>query len=236
MGKIWAISSGSGGVGKSMLAVSLAAGAAKHGKKTILLDVSGISRSCDMVLGMESVIVLDMMDVVRDQAAIEAAVYPVGRYEGLGFACASLYDHVPVSEFSSVILALHSLCDVLVIDLPTGQTDLGRGLLRKGDELLLVVRPDQISIRSAERLLMHAGNSDAGVSIVVNRSMKERLKKGVQLSREAVQMILDRPVLAEIPEDASISMSERMGKAAIECDGPAWTSLKALTEALLSGV
>ena len=236
MGKIWAVCSGSGGTGKSMLALSLAAGAAKQGKRTILLDASGISRSCDMVLGMESIIVLDMMDVVRDQASIESAVYPVRRYDGLGFACASLYDHVPVTEFSSVILALHSLCDVLVIDLPTGQTDLGRGMLRYGDELLIVLRPDQISVRAAERLMMHSEGLDAGVSIVLNRVAKGRIKKGTQLTRDTVQMLLDRPVLAEIPEDSSITVCERQGKAAIECDGPAWTSLKALTDELLGGV
>ena len=62
MGRIWAVSSGNGGVGKSTIALSLAAGAAKKGKKTILLDASGLSRSCDLILGLESVVVLDMLE------------------------------------------------------------------------------------------------------------------------------------------------------------------------------
>ena len=75
MGKIWAVCSGSGGVGKSTIALSLAVGAAKAEKKTILLDASGISRSCDLTLGLESIVVLDMVDVIARQADINAALY-----------------------------------------------------------------------------------------------------------------------------------------------------------------
>ena len=109
MGKIWAVCSGSGGVGKSTLALSLAVGAAKAGKKTILLDASGISRSCDLTLGLESIVVLDMVDVIARQADIQAALYRVPRHDGLRFACASLHEGVPVSEISTIKPALCAL-------------------------------------------------------------------------------------------------------------------------------
>lgn len=72
------------------------------------------------------------------------------RYENLRFACASLYDDVSIMELTSTLLALHSLCDVLVIDCQTGHFALGRELLGREDVRLIVTRPDDVSIR-AER-------------------------------------------------------------------------------------
>lgn len=232
MGRIWAVSSGNGGVGKSTVALSLAAGAAKNGKKTILLDASGLSRSCDLILGLESVVVLDMLDVLREQSGIEAALYPVARYENLRFACASLYDDVPVSEFSSIVLALNTLCDILVIDLPTGQADLGREILREDDRLMCIVRPDDASIRATERLLARAP-SVCACSLVVNRMSKEKARQKIHYTCEAVESLLDCGAVACIPEDASIPLSEKQGRAAVECDGPAWNALDKLVRTLL---
>ena len=234
MGKIWAVCSGSGGVGKSTVALSVAVGAARAGKKTILLDASGISRSCDLILGLESVVVLDMLDVIQDQVGIEAALYPVPQRENLRFACASLYDHVPASELSGIVLALHAQCDVLVVDLPTGQCDLGHGVMRAGDERLIITRPDDASIRAAERL-MHRADDLASDDLIINRVRTDRLNRKTQYTQDTVQNLLDRAALACIPEDAGIPAGEQRGKAAIECSGPAWTALNRLIKSLLGG-
>lgn len=234
MGKIWAVCSGSGGVGKSMIALSLAAGAAKAGKRTVLLDASSVSRSCDLILGLESVVVLDMLDVIRDQVNIESALYPAKRYDGLRFACASLYDSIPMAEFSGVLLALHSLCDILVVDLPTGQASVGKGILRSGDECLVVTRPDDASIRAAERVMARIPSDEAAASLIINRVSRDRMRRGTHYSRDAVQNTLDRMAIGFIPEDPSIPASEQAGRAAIECDGPAWSALDALLKTLLA--
>lgn len=234
MGRIWAVCSGSGGVGKSTIALALAAGAAKAGKQTVLLDASGLARSCDLILGLQSVVVLDMMDVISGQTEMDSALYPVSRYEKLRFACASLYDEVAVSELAGAIIALNSKCDVLVIDLPTGRAEIGRGIMCRDDWRILITRPDDASIRATERLMI---NADDGVSagIVINRMNRIRNRRGTQYGSDAVQSILDCPVIGRIPEDPSIPASEQKGHAAIECDGPSWNALKELLQELLSG-
>lgn len=233
MGKIWAVCSGCGGVGKTMIAVSLAVGAAKAGKKTILLDACGSARSADLLLGLESLVTLDLMDVFSRQAGIQSALYPVVQYEGLQFCCASLHESVPAAELSGMILALHSLCDILVIDLPTGQYSLGRGVMRRGDERLYVLRPDSACIRAAEQLMMHTMDDPASDSLVINRSDRHQIRRKTQYTQDTVQSLLDRMALACIPEDASIADAQLKGKAAIECSGPAWTALRSLTQELL---
>ena len=234
MGKIWSVCSGNGGVGKTTIALSIAAGAAKAGKKTILLDASGISRSCDLILGLESVVTLDMMDVLSGQIPLQAAVYPAAQYDNLSLACASLRESIPVSQLSRAVLALHSLCDVLVVDMPAGQGTPGRGILREGDERLIVIRPDNACIRAAERVLSQGVDDPSTVSLVLNHVSRDRIKRKIQYSQDTVQSLLDLPVLVSIPEDGSIPECESHARAAIECNGHAWTALSGLTKALLA--
>lgn len=236
MGKIWAVCSGSGGTGKTTVALSLAAGAAKSGKKTILLDASGSARSADLALRMESIVALDMISVLRDQVSIVSALYDVPQYEYLQYVCASFSEGVSVSELSGMITVLCSLCDILVIDLPTGQTYLGRGVLRTGDERLLVLCADDASIRSAETMLSACQGDTASSSLIINHFSKERIKRKIQHSQDTVQNLLDCPVIAVIPEDTSIPVCASNGRTAIECDGPAWTALSSLVKNLLGSV
>lgn len=234
MGRIWTVCSGSGGVGKTTVALSLAVGAAAEGYDTILLDMSGISRSCDLVLGLESAISLDMMDVLSGQVKLEAALYSVPKRPHLRFACAALYDTIPVSEMAGVVLALHSMCDILIIDLPTGGIEAAKGMMHSGDERIIVSRPDAASVRSAERLMMRYRGDLAGISLVVNRMPKDR--KSSQYTLEAVENTLDRRAIGCIPEDTSIVLGEKNGKAAIECGGAVRQAFSGMLRNLLSDI
>ena len=234
MGTIWTVCSGNGGVGKTTIALSIAAGAAKAGKKTILVDACGIARSCDLALGLESVMTLDLKDVLHNQVHMDAALDPVARYENLRITCTSLHDQTPVCDLSSMILALHSMCDVLVIDMPTGQCSLGRGMMRGEDRRLFVVRPDDASIRSTERMMMLPADS-AMNELIINRISKDRIKRKTQYPQSTVESLLDLPALACIPEDSGVSECEHAARAAIESSGPAKSALNILTKALLSG-
>lgn len=233
---IWAVCSGCGGVGKSMIALSLAAGASRAGKKTVLLDLSGISRSCDLNLKIESIVTLDMLDVLRDQVPLEAALYSVPQYPNLQYACASLYDDVSVSELSGIVLALHSMCDVLVMDMPTGQIDMARGVMHAGDERLLVTRPDDAAVRATERLMMRCTEAGASDRLIINRISPERIRKKTQYAQPVVENLLDRAADACIPEDACIPACEFQAKAAIECSGPVGSVLCHLVNAMLEGI
>ena len=235
MGKIFMICSGSGGTGKSTVALALAVRFAQAGKQTILLDASGASRSCDLMLGMESIVSLDMVDVIRQQASAEAALYTVPDCDHLRFGCASLYDDVPLSELSAALLVIHSLCDVLIVDLPTGEIDLGEGLLGREDARLIVCRPDDASIRSAERLMLRITDRKPDMRLVVNRVNASRVRRGLQYDASTVEAVLDCPLLASIPEDETLSDCPSHGKTVLACGGSANKALSAMAAALADG-
>lgn len=235
MSKIWAVCSGSGGVGKTTVALSLAVCAARAGRQTIFLDASAAARSADLVLGLQSVVTLDMIDVLSQQIDLEAALYPVPQAERLRFACASLYDGTAIEELSGVILALHSLCDLLVIDLPAGCVSLGRGVLCEKDELIAVLRPDDASIRASERLMGVMDSGEAQRSLVLSRANRTLLRQGIQYEPDAVRALLDYPVLGVVAEDERIAVAAAKGKPASECEGPVGRALQEIASALLSG-
>lgn len=212
MGRTWAVASGSGGAGKTTIALSLAIGAAHKGNRTILLDASGVSRSCDILLGMESIMAIDMADVLLQQTEIQAALYPVPRHENLRIANVSLCESIPVSELSGVILALQSMCDTLVIDLPTGQIPVSPGILTEHDEVLFVVRPDDASVRSTEKVMQQVRGHAAGFSLILNHVRRDRVKKGLQYGKDDVAMLLDCPVIGVIAEDDSLLSGREQGK------------------------
>ena len=233
MSRIWAVCSGSGGVGKTTLALALSVGAEKAGKRVILLDASGMARAADLVLGMESVMALDLSDVASGEVPLEAALYPVPNHGGLRMASASLYEGASFEAISGVMLALQSMCDILVVDLPTGKAGLTRGLLSQEDELLVVSRPDDASLRACEGVMQHARRSSAGLSLVLSRTRKDFLRRGAQMESSAAEMVLDCPVLGVIPEDESIVLCAIKGKTAFDCDGPARGAFRKVLEQLL---
>lgn len=234
MAKIWMVCSGSGGVGKSAIALSLAVGAAKTGKQVILMDLSGLSRSCDLILGLESIIALDVADAIATGVPLSDALYPVPRYDGLRIACGSLLGETDPQNFASAILVLQSLCDILVLDMPTGSATPGRGLLGEADDRLLIVRPDDASIRSCERLMMGLGPDNARNSVIVNMTRADAARRGLQYTPETISAVLDIPSLGSVPFDEGIPAAAKNGRPAIESDGHSSQRLRSITKQLLS--
>lgn len=206
MGRIWAVASGNGGTGKTTIALSLAAEAARKGNKTIFLDASGQSRSSDLILGLENIVTLDLVDVLSQQIDLKAALYSVQGFENLSMAYASLAQSIEMDELSGIMLALQSMCDILIIDLPTGILPPNIGMMAEDDAILVVLRPDDASIRAAERVVNSARCGAAGLSLVLNHVQRDRIKKGLQHSQDAVMMTLDCPVIASIQEDDNFAM------------------------------
>ena len=64
MGKIFAITSGKGGVGKSTVSAGLSLALSSLGYKVLLVDMDEGLRCLDLMLGIDNQVVLDLSDIL----------------------------------------------------------------------------------------------------------------------------------------------------------------------------
>lgn len=76
MGEVIVITSGKGGVGKTTKTANVGAGLSKLGKKVVIIDTDLGLRNLDVVMGMENLVVYNLVDVVTGRMPPETGIDP----------------------------------------------------------------------------------------------------------------------------------------------------------------
>jgi ATP-binding protein involved in chromosome partitioning len=152
--RIIAVSSGKGGVGKSMVAVALALSLRDHGHNVGLLDLDFTSPSTHVILGVEGL-------YPEEEKGITPPVA-----QGLSYMSIVHYstdEPVPLRgvDASNAIIELLAITrweelDYLIIDMPPGIGDATLDMLRliPRIEFLVVTTPSQLAYESVRKLLV----------------------------------------------------------------------------------
>ena len=83
MGEVIVVTSGKGGVGKTTTTANLGAGLSRLDKKTVIIDTDLGLRNLDVVLGLENLIVYNLVDVIEGTCRLKQALIRDKRYENL---------------------------------------------------------------------------------------------------------------------------------------------------------
>ena len=86
MSEVIVVTSGKGGVGKTTTSANVGTGLAAMGKKVILIDTDIGLRNLDVVMGLESRIVYNLVDVVEGNCRIKQALVRDKRYPTLFYS------------------------------------------------------------------------------------------------------------------------------------------------------
>ncbi len=206
MSLCYAVASGKGGVGKSVITANLAAAVAMNGSRVLIIDADIGLRSQDALLALENRVVYDLIDLTKGECLADQAILAYERIPSLHLLPAAQFDRVKALEprkFSRVIGSLRDRYDYIFVDCPAGiERGLRNVLNANMDETILIVTPDDISVRSAERAaqLIEAKKSPRP-GLIVNRLNRQMIRSGDMMSALVVSQVLDLPLLGAVPED-----------------------------------
>lgn len=209
MSVCYAVASGKGGVGKSVITANLAAAVASNGTRVLIIDADIGLRSQDALLSLENRVVYDLVDLARGDCLPEQAILASESVPSLHLLPAAQFDRVKSLEpkkFRRIIRDLRDRYDFVFVDCPAGIERGLRNVLNAGvDETVLVVTPDDISVRSAERAAqVMEDKGSPRPRLIVNRLNSQLIRSGEMMSAQTVSQLLDLQLLGAVPEDAAV--------------------------------
>ena len=210
MSVTYCIASGKGGVGKSTIVANLAAALAYRGHAVTVVDTDIGLRSQDALLSMENRIVYDLLDVANKDCDLQDALMPHPSVPSLFLLPAAQFARakdLDASSLAKILAQLKSTNDFVLVDSPAGLERGLRNVLNANvDRAILVLTPDDISIRDAEHVLqLLDAKKLSHPSLIVNRLDNDLIRGGEMISARNIADTLDLPLLGEIPDDPAVS-------------------------------
>jgi len=210
MTKVYVITSGKGGVGKTTITANLGTALAKLGKKVLVVDADIGLRNLDMILGLENRIVYDVLDVLEGRVEFHKALVKDKRGLPLWLLPANQTknkDAVNRDRWMELLESIKSSgeYDYIFIDSPAGIEGGFQIAVLPADTALVVVNPEVSSVRDADRVIGLLENMEKKeYFLIINRVKWDAVKKGEMLSVEDIIDILKAPLLGVIPEEPKL--------------------------------
>lgn len=226
MSQIYAIASGKGGVGKSTLTSNLGATLSQDGAKVIIVDADIGLRSQDALLGMENRIVYDLIDLASGECLLDQAILPCEGLPSLFLLPAAQFARAKAldpKKLRNILRSLRYGYDYILIDCPAGIERGLRNVLNAGvDEVILVATPDDLSLRSAGRVVqIMEEKQQQRPQLVINRTSEALIRSGEMMTPQTASQVIDLPLLGDVPEDPAVYRAQLNHSLFIRYDCPA---------------
>jgi flagellar biosynthesis protein FlhG len=212
-GKLIAVASGKGGVGKTWFSITLSHALSKAGKKVLLFDGDLGLANIDVQLGLMAK--RDLNDVIEGNLGMENAVQ---RYENGGFdIIAGRSGHgalssLPLPRLNETVQALRALLpkyDAIIVDLGAGIDRTVRFIAAAADASIVVTTDEPTALTDAYAFikLSHAAGHAANIRVVVNMSNTTKEGEGTHatLTKACKNFLkISPPLLGVIRQDKRV--------------------------------
>ena len=202
------VTSGKGGVGKTTIAVALAAQLGELGEKVVIFDADFGLNNVDLVTGVENLVTYDIVDIIEGKCrAKQALVRPpqTSNLYVLSSARATAERYVSPQAVKIVLDTLSPLFDYIIIDCPAGIEEGFHRAVSNADEAIIVATPDISSVRDADKAVnLLKSYEPKSISLIVNRIRGDLLLDGEILSPAEMGKILKIPLLYVFEETSAL--------------------------------
>ena len=216
MGEVIVVTSGKGGVGKTTTTANIGAGLSRLDKKVVIIDTDLGLRNLDVVMGLENLIVYNLVDVIEGKCRMKQALIRDRRYENLYLLpSAQTKDKSAVSpgQIRKLTDELKEEFDYILVDCPAGIEQGFKNAIAGADRAIVVTTPEVSAIRDADRIVgLLEANELKNIHLVVNRLRMDMVKRGDMMSVKDVCEILAIPLIGAVPDDEHIVISTNQGE------------------------
>ena len=225
MGEVIVITSGKGGVGKTTTTANLGAGLSGFDKKVVVVDTDLGLRNLDVVMGLENLIVYNLVDVIEGTCRLKQALIRDKRYENLYLLpSAQTKDKSAISpgQMKKLTSQLKEEFDYVLLDCPAGIEQGFQNAIAGADRAVVVTTPEVSAIRDAERIIgLLESNHLKKISLIINRIRMDMVRKGDMMSVDDVTEILSIPLIGAIPDDERVVIGTNQGEPIVGSDSKA---------------
>lgn len=199
LGKVMAVTSGKGGVGKTFVSANLAAALAKRGHKVLVLDADLGLANLDVVLNLYPKITLH--DVFTGKAKLEEAIVRAPGGFSVLLAGSGMVEYSRLTpnvreDFLRVMSGLLPSYDIVLLDTGAGISDVVLFAVSLASEVLVVATPEPTSLTDAYATIKVLVGEQGRkiIRLVVNQTA--RMGDGRAITSQ-LQQVLDRFVVAK---------------------------------------
>ena len=199
LGKVVAVTSGKGGVGKTFVSANLAAALAKLGNRVLVLDADLGLANLDVVLNLYPKITLH--DVFTGKAKLEEAIIRAPGGFSVLLAGSGMVEYSRLTpevrdDFLRIISGLVPHYDVVLLDTGAGISDVVLFAVSLASEVIVVATPEPTSLTDAYATIkvLVGQQKRQNVRLVINQAA--RLGDGRAITVQ-LQQVLDRFVTTE---------------------------------------
>ena len=225
MGEVIVITSGKGGVGKTTTTANIGAGLSKFDKKVVVIDTDRGLRNLDVVMGLENLIVYNLVDVIEGTCRLKQALIRDKRYENLYLLpSAQTKDKTAISpgQMKKLTSQLKDEFDYILLDCPAGIEQGFQNAIAGADRAIVVTTPEVSAIRDADRIIgLLESNQLKKIDLIINRIRMDMVKRGDMMSVDDVTEILSVPLIGALPDDEQVVIGTNQGEPVVGLDSKA---------------
>lgn len=215
-GRVIVVTSGKGGVGKTTSTANIAVALAKSGKRVVAIDADIGLRNLDVVMGLESRVVYNFIDVIEKNCRLNQALVRDKRVENLFLLPAAqtrTKDAVTPEQMTGLCEQLRPDFDFILLDCPAGIEGGFKNAAAGADEALVVTTPEVPAVRDADRIIgMLESMGKSPIRLIINRFRATMVEDGDMLAREDILDVLSIKLIGIVPEDDTVIKAANRGE------------------------